>query len=427
MRHLNKKLYKDELERQLYIKRQQELDAAHERKADTNSLMRQAKAVHEFDYKQKQDTRLLQQKLAQEYQSQTAYKAQVMEQERADWLASERERLQKIEEERRHEVERQRAMKELTVQSEKEALARKLREQVHVVKSQEALKLKDQEQVRANIESMLRKEQEWKARQAEIQLRAEGRTQAYETVRKAQEDRRMAELEREQGWSDSTYKRSEEMAAARQREKQASIQSTYDIVTKQIEDKESKQAQLLREKEQERIEAKRLLEELRLEELHRRLLTQKERDQLSKTLSAQVLVQKERAAEPFRMSDKEKLFNLNFINRDSSNPSPTFAAIPGTNVTDLPLKKVLPLAFKNFNQPEPVSARLPIELEGAARNFYGVSETPQPGYKKYSQYIDPNKHDPIANPIGSQTTRSSDQRSFFRGRGLAALTCLRQP
>lgn len=427
LKQLNRQLYKDELERQLFMKRQQQHAAATDRQAEIEQLRRKVQAVQEFDLKYKEDTRQLQQRMAKDYALQSTAKAQLLEGERAEELASERARLQKLEAEMAQERELQRALKEKTVLTEKETLERKLKDHQEQTRSKRTLQTQDQDLVRASMENMLRKEQEWRDRMAAYQRKIEHRTNAFDAVRQANEDRKFADLQRERGWDDTVARRTEELVGERQRDKQSAMKSTYETIAQQIQHNELRQSQLLREKEREREEVKLRQKLLKLEEEKRKQLHLKEQELLKETLAAQVIVQKERAIEPFRMNDKEKRLNMNFLTESPS--LPTFYGVPGASTADHPLKKVLPLAFKGFSQQYEASpAKLPIELEGPARNFYGVSETPQPNSKRFFHLdFDPNKHDPIANPIGSHTSRSVDTKSFLRGRGMAALSSARLP
>jgi hypothetical protein len=415
-RDLSKKLYAEELERQLAYKRQRQHDDAELKRREVEVMRQRQQAIVDFDRRVRADKSLVQQSMAQQYDMDQHLKSMRIEADRRDWLNIEQQRLQEIQGQVQQEILRKRQYKDSIVRAEQEELSVKL-----MMKQQQAL---EREQDKLNEQARIKEEQGRLAdrdRQRTeyikgLNSKIDTRSRAYNSVSQADLDRDMEKAYLVQQWENSAKQQQEQTTQQQSFKKQAAQQATNDILNMQLQFKQTQQQRAQQQHEMEKLEVRERAEQIRLANAQIKQQTYQDQGRLKASLESQINEQNLRRLDDLKMSERERQLHMGFIQRQEV---PTFTSVPGVHPREIPLKKVLP-RFAKSSSADFTSEAVAYDAHGG-ESEYSSSQIYKQQMSPLEYNYDPRRHDPIVNPIGSVIPRPLPGQSLRKGRGLTTL------
>lgn len=438
-KELSKRIYAEELERQLAYKRQRQQDEGEIRRRETDIMRQREQAIKDFDRRVREDKGFIQQKMAHQYETEQQLKSMRTEAERREWLNAEQDRLRRVHDQMQQETQRLRQFKDSVVKAEQNEYAMKLLLKQQQNLEHEREKLNEQARITDEQQKQMSRERQRRDYYQNLHSKLDNRTQVYSTVSQADAERNMEKAYLERHWEETVKKRQDQRFQQETMQKYAAQQATNDFLGLQMQIKQEKQQQALQEYEQEKYEARARAEQVRAMQFQQKQLSQQEQERLKVSLESQITEQGARRYEDLKMSERERQLHMGLLQRQDV--PPTFKSVPGVHPREIPLQKVLPRFAKSSSLPNPMETQanyqtssystLPKGLDVAARDFYGLepeSASPQLNqmvdFKKQANLefsYDPRRHDPIINPIGSVIPRPLLGQNVRKGRGLSML------
>jgi len=170
-------------------------------------------------------------------------------------------------------------------------------------------------------------------------------------------------------------------------------------------------------------------------ETEMRLRRQKEKEEYNQVLKHQSHIKQIERKQERDMNDKEKKLNLSIIEKSSTSEPPEFRGVPGLQPREIPLEKILPKAIRSLSPdlilPEsrafsPIDQLNTYNTKGnyktIANSFMNKSGilAHTNSQVNFELAFEPDRHNPITNPIGASIPRPSGS-PLFRGKGVPLL------
>lgn len=171
-------------------------------------------------------------------------------------------------------------------------------------------------------------------------------------------------------------------------------------------------------------------------ETEMRLRRQKEKEDYSQALKYQAYVKDIERKQDRNMNEKEKKLHFSIIDKSSQPEPQDFIGVPGLNPREIPLEKILPRAIRSISPdlvlPESRSFSPIDHLNSMSSKFSSKSMANSfsinrngglpytNSHANFELAFEPDRHNPITNPIGAVIPRPSNS-PLFRGKGVPLL------
>lgn len=363
--------------------------------------------MQNFETKKRSDDRTFQDIFSKEYSQDALEKQRRFQEERQAVIAKEQERIRKAQMDL--EFERQRVMenKLKTVTEQKEALRKQEEERRKLIIDKEQEKYKDKEAIERNIREMEAKE---KAYHEFYRKRQDEQEKKLKNFIGIANEKQVYEVEKRNREYENIIK--ERAALKEQIEKGMRDKAMYEMKTeldRQIEARrrEKEFIDLESQKEQERARNNaRQNDYQNALAVDRRL---REKRELQQALERQLLEKQQNYRSNEQMDDIEKEYHKNLLKMIDGQSKIAFPGVPGVNSTESPLKQQFAKAhLRNAvetSEPSYRSANRNSYQSPDQRTAKSVEGRPGEFRKNIFSMPDPNKHDPITNPIGTNGPR----------------------
>ncbi|CAG9323488.1 unnamed protein product [Blepharisma stoltei] len=430
---LNKKLLREELDKQLQEKQQQRLEDQMLRDIEANVMLQKGKAIKDYDQRAKQEYRYMQQQLGQEYQDMSSYKAQLRAQMNQQEKSSDKSWLNSISNQMELDNRTKKQLKEEKIKTELEVLRLKEWQKETERKQRENEKLRDQELIRQNIEKVNLRDQNLADFNRNLDEIRKNKTVVYEPVARFNLEKEIKKVEIVNQWENDARRRAEEKANQEREKKMASKQDTIQTLEMQLQEKNAKREMERMQFEREKQNMQKQVESTRNYEVQMKALRAREKEEYKQVLEDQSQNRMMQQYNELKMDEKEKqIFSPILASKDDI----AFKAVPGIHPRESPLQKAFLRAHRSFSQlpnvsqcnsrdPSPSGFQRNPSNFGDDKLYGGGSPTSDIfSIKRTSRnefFFDPQKHDPIVNPLGASIPRPNFGASFQRGKGLSLL------
>ena len=422
LNNLNKQVYKSELENQFREKQIQRENERQLRELDAQLLYQKKDAFTKYEEKAKNEKKKFQEQLSLEYNSDIINKA-IQKRNQADSeLNQDKNMLNNIKSQFERDNLKKQLYKDEIINSELDFLQSQSKFRQEENRKREMEKKFEQEIVMKNIERVNRRDQDYRDHLEKLARENELKSKAYEKVISDSNNKEFQKAEIFSLWEKDASKKMHEKELRLLEQKLNSKREISFALQQQLFEKNQKKQQELEyfNLEKKRAEENSIRNRL-FEEKTKNELT-KSKDDYKKILDSQ---KEQKNYEKFNeklMSPKEKNLNLGILKRIENKQDIEFTGVPGIHPRVSPLQNSFKRAHKSL-------AGFPDEFPGKhSRNI--SQELLHPNVLQSiessrlnsvaSFHIDPSKHDPIVNPLGSQHPINLNTH-LLRGKGLALL------
>lgn len=162
---------------------------------------------------------------------------------------------------------------------------------------------------------------------------------------------------------------------------------------------------------------------------------QREKEEYNQALKYQSYIKDIERKQERDMNEKEKKLNSSIIEKSSTSEPPEFRGVPGLHPREIPLEKILPKAIRSISPdltlPEsrgfsPIDQLNTYSTKSNSKtiaNSFMNKSSALPYTNSHTNFelsFEPDRHNPITNPIGATIPRPSGS-PLFRGKGVPLL------
>ncbi|CAG9310339.1 unnamed protein product [Blepharisma stoltei] len=402
---LSKKFYKEELDRQIREKVSYKQQTLEELNKERQFLSAQQLAMQNFEAKKRNEDKSFQDVFSKEYSNIINEKQRKINQEREASILEEQERIRKAQFEMDHEYQKTYEGKLRFVSLQREELRKQEEEKRRQQQLKAVEKYRDKAEIEKNIKEMEAKERAYKEF---YEKRLEDQERKLKNYKAIANEKEIYETEmRNKEWERIAQERA---AMKEQLEKNIKEKALADMKTeldRQIEarkkEKELASLEGIRDQERARNNAK-YVELQRSLENERNLRGKKE---LQEALEKQLIEKQSSFKTQQEMNELEKRYNMNILKKIENQNKIAFPGVPGIHTTESPLRQqfakiYLRPGFETSQSSE--RAALNQSYDDARQASKSVLGNPITRKNMY-YWPDPNQHNPITNPIGSNAPR----------------------
>ncbi|CAG9310991.1 unnamed protein product [Blepharisma stoltei] len=429
---LNKRLLRDELDRQLQEKEQQRRDEQMLREIEANLMLKKSKAIQDYDQRAKQEYKYMQQQLGQEYQDMSSYKAQLRAQMNQQEKSADKSWLNTLSNQMDRDNKMKRDLKEEKVRTEMEVLRLKEQQREYERQQRENERLRDQELIRQNIERVNLRDQKLMDFNKNLDEQRTNKAVVYDPVARENLEKEIKKVEVVNQWENEARRRAEEKMNQERERRMANKQETIQTLQQQLQEKNMKREMERMDFEREKQTIQRQVENTKSYETQLKFLRAKEKEEYKQVLENQSQNKMMQKYNELKMDEKEKQIFSPIL---TSNEDLEFKAVPGIHPRESPLQKAFLRAHRSFSQlpnpnsptsrdPSPGGLSRNASNFGDDKSFAGSPVNGSFSNRKTSRnefFFDPQKHDPIINPLGANIPRPGFGSTFQRGKGLSLL------
>ncbi|CAG9321095.1 unnamed protein product [Blepharisma stoltei] len=402
---LSKKLYKEELDRQIREKVSNKMQTVEELNKERQFLSAQQIAMQNFEARRRNEDKSFQDVFSKEYSNEISEKQRKINQEREAAIAKEQERIRKAQFDLEFEQQRMLENKMRSVSLEREALMKQQEEKRRLQELKEAEKYKDKIEIERNMKEMEAKE---RAFRDFYNKRLEEQERKFRNYRAIPNEKGVYETEmRNKEWERIVLERA---ALKEQFERNMKDKAMSDMKTelnRQIEarkrEKELEYLESIREQERARNNARQVEFQSAVEN-ERRL---REKRELQEALEKQLTEKQRNFRTQEEMDEIEKRYNMNILKSIEKQNKIAFPGVPGIHSTESPIKQQFAKVYLNKGyETAESSERISVNqsYENGRRVSRSVGGDPV-NRRNVFYWPDPNQHNPITNPIGSNAPR----------------------
>mmetsp|Transcript_11356 Transcript_11356/g.11443 ORF Transcript_11356/g.11443 Transcript_11356/m.11443 type:complete len:441 (+) Transcript_11356:73-1395(+) len=418
MTRMKKKFYKEELDRQLQEKANSKFKNLDELDNQKKFLQAQQEAIKSWDQSLKKETKNTQEILSKEYENQAMERSARARYERELAIREEQEKFRKMQEEIENERKKQYEWKNEIVKKEQEVLKELELKKKKQQEQEEMTRLKDKETIENRIKEMEALEYEFQNFYNKRLNAREQRMKNYTPV--LHENNILSNLMKRNEEIDQIAKERQALKEQTERQqRESALNKLKSDLELQIE--ESLKKQEIEKEEKAKIQKKinyasQILENERLNLVERRA---KEKEYLRKSLELQLKDQQNRLNSYERMSEREKEMHKNILSHIDEQEKIAFPGIPGSHTAEPSLKEYSKFYLRGDNSNTPIVRNYSLSVEGTPDISSPAKTTIANSLERKSInfFVDPNKHDPIVNPIGSKIPNAIQGQRMARPNG----------
>jgi hypothetical protein len=406
----NKIEYKTELDKQLIAKKLIMKEFYDDKLEELNFLKAQQKAIKTFEKEKRIEDRSYQQIYMLANQDQKTHKDQKSivlikedQEQQQKWLRNAQEIYEK-------EKYKEFASKSKNINDTKEVLNKQIQEKLRKIELERIEKDNDRIMIEKNIQEMKLKEQSYKNFYDKRMALLEEKSKHLNYFVENDKSRQDLINKRNQEWEQID---SEKFAAKQKIEEEIrrrNIKEVKNELEKQIDLKKQKKIQewqeSVKEQEQARIKA---IEDQTLKSVEQKNKVKKIKE--LKFFLEKQLHEKQQELGEYYMDPIEKKINKKVLESISNKKIIGFPSIPGVYTSEPPIKDIYAKVFPNhYNSKSLISNKSDSESKNS------ISSSFDSDYKRKKYTLpDPNKHDPIVNPIGSFPPRVLPGQRIVKG------------
>jgi len=401
---LNKKLYKQELDKQLLEKKNASQKDQQYRQLENQYIRQKERAIKDWDSYSKQQQRLMQEHWAKEYETEMQQRTNQQANQFQNELAKDRQWLEALKRQQAEHEESLRQMKEIKNKSEKQVLYEKQLAKEQENQRKQLEKLKDQEMIQKNIEEMQRRSREFSQLIHQKDREIQKKTQAYQPVAQDSQKKNYLFYNLERKWEEDHKRKQEEDLQRQLRRRQENLFNTNYTIHNQLQER---MAQKQREKEDFEKEKKQVRDYEQHFREHQNQIKQKQQQEKQDYHSFLAQQKEEKDSEKMKqlkMNDRERRFHSEFI--QTENKDFNFPGVPGAHPRESPLQSTFKRAYNSYRH-------IPSNPPSKASSNHGDRDS-----REY--LFDPRKHDPIVNPLGATVPRPMNS-PLTKGKGISLL------
>lgn len=419
---LNKQLYKSELESQFQEKQAKKEQEKQFHDLESQVMQKNVKAFENYQEKLKNDKKIQQNVLFNEYFSNISQKRNLRLAEKNQALESDKEFVNKAKLQQQNDEYLKRNQKQEKNSLEQNFLLARNRLKDEEVKVKETEKKIDQELIQLNIEKVNKRDQDYKNLFENIERNAEIKKKVYEPVSNASQMRIYQNYDVINNWEKEAKKKQQDKELQELQKKLNNRREISEGLKSQLNEKNKKFEML---KADYNLEKNLVTENINIYKStveKAKIEKARAREDYFKDLAAQKAEKDLQKMTSKLMNDKEKVLNSELLKKIDQKQEIEFRAVPGLHPRVSPLQNTFNRAHKSmtgFPEPTPQSNGRNISQE--ARDFNMSSQNQD--YQRLSppSYdVDFTKHNPITNPIGSPNQNYFNS-PFYRGKGISSL------
>lgn len=406
--------YKEELDKQLLQKHQNQLIEFVDLKEERTYLTQQNEAMKKFEVLKKQADRSFEQHFLKANKNDESAKRKKLFNDLKSERELEKQRiLDSLNFENQRKLEENSNRKKI-VKEQQRVLDQQLQLRNENFLNKEQEKERERMMIERNIEEMKNREQSYKKFYDKKLANLEQKSKIFQTVLEKDKVNQEFIRKRNEEWEIAV--RDKALVKEKQDEvlRRKAVSEMRNELDRQIDEKYQRRVNQAQESLREQEFAKSVAEN---EKVKRKIEIDEKRKKMNelKFFLEKQLDEKQRNLEQLYMDPVEKKMNLKLLEQVNSNKPVAFIGVPGVHTSESPQKHSFDRVFKSPSRVVEYS-QLDLKSEKSNDSFQSVSKSFSVDPEKYKfKGYDLTKHNPIVNPIGSMLPKVLPGQRIVRG------------